>query len=215
VTLDTRSWLGQISESGPPPLPARRQSQVKNVRKHILDALGATVWESSSQSFCHRHRGEDTLDWGSWDRWVQVKWVLCLVNTPQLEESLKSCLTGYDALRAFQEVAERTRWNQLERSYHLRDVATVRRFLQTYPSLLDVLIEAWPYLQKHFGPDPQVELQVTSEPEIGESQCLFAYIVTSLPVDDASERLDRLDQEWFLAQLDRVGEVLNFTLEFA
>jgi len=44
---------------------------------------------------------------------------------------------------------------------------------------------------------------------------LFAYIRTSLPVDEALSRLDKFDEEWFLDQLDRAGGRFNFNLEFA
>jgi hypothetical protein len=105
--------------------------------------------------------------------------------------------------------------HQLEEAYALRDPATVQRFLRTCPQLIEVLLEAHVYLQKHFGPDPQVTLEVVSDPEAESMDELFAYIITSLPVDEALARLDMLDEEWFLDQLDRVNGQLNFNLEFA
>jgi len=94
------------------------------------------------------------------------------------------------------------------------NVAAVGRFLHTHPQLIEVLLEASVYLQKHFGPDPQVTLEVVSDPEVEGVEELFAYILTSLPVNEALARLHRLDEEWFLDQLDRVGGRFNFNLEF-
>jgi hypothetical protein len=59
-----------------------------------------------------------------------------------------------------------------------------------------------------------VTLEVVSDPEVEGVEELFAYILTSLPVNEALARLHRLDEEWFLDQLDRVGGRFNFNLEF-
>ena len=103
---------------------------------------------------------------------------------------------------------------QLEEVYSLRDAAAVRRFLHHCPQLVEVLLDAHVYLQKYFGPDPQVTLRVVSDPEAESIDELFAYILTPLQVDEALARLDRLDEEWFLDQLDRVDGQFNFKLEF-
>lgn len=102
---------------------------------------------------------------------------------------------------------------KLEEPYVLRDLQ-VQQFLQTHPHLVELLLEAVPYLQRHFGPSPRVDLEVIRDPEIGPAGELIAHILTSLSVDQAQARLDRLDDEWLLDQLDRVGGLLNFDLEF-
>jgi len=112
-------------------------------------------------------------------------------------------------------IIESRRLHRLEEIYSLRDAATVRRFLHACPQLVEVLLEARIHLQKFFGPDPQVTLEVISDPEAESIDELFAYILTSLPVDEALARLDRLDEEWFLDQLDRIDGQFNFNLEFA
>ena len=111
-------------------------------------------------------------------------------------------------------IIESRHLHQIEEMYSLRNVAAVRGFLRAYPQLVEVLLEAHIYLQKYFGPDPQVTLAVVSDPEVEGMDELFAYILTPLPVDEALARLDRLDEEWFLDQLDRVGGQFNFNLEF-
>ena len=52
--------------------------------------------------------------------------------------------------------------------------AAVRRFLHVYSQLVEVLLEAHVYLQKYFGPDPQVTLKVVSDPEVEGVEELFA-----------------------------------------
>ncbi len=128
------------------------------------------------------------------------------------EKSIKPPAVQYATLL---DVIESQRLHRLEEIYSLRDAATVRRFLHVCPQLVEVLLEARVHLQKYFGPDPQVTLEVISDPEAESIDELFAYIHTSLPVDEALARLDRLDEEWFLDQLDRIDGQFNFNLEFA
>ena len=128
------------------------------------------------------------------------------------KESIRPPAVQYATLL---DVIEGQRLHRLEEIYSLRDAATVRRFLHACPQLVEVLLEARVHLQKYFGPDPQVTLEVISDPEAEGVDELFAYILTSLPVDEALARLDRLDEEWFLDQFDRIDGQFNFNLEFA
>ena len=175
----------------------------------VLEALGASVWQSSQQTFGYRWRGEDTLDWGNLENWVQIKLARDLVAS---SPGAQIQLAEYGALRQF--IVESSRLRRLGEFYSFRDMPPVRRFLCAHPQLIDVLLEAHTYLEKHFGPGPLVTLEVVSDPEAADWDQLFAYILTSLPVDEAQARLDRLDEEWFLGQLDRTGDLFNFNLEF-
>jgi hypothetical protein len=103
---------------------------------------------------------------------------------------------------------------QLQGFYTILDAADVLHFVRTYPAAVDILAEARPYLERLFGPTPQVILEVTSDPVSEDSEELFGYIQTSLPVEEALDRLHRLDQEWFLALISRVRGRLNFNLDF-
>ena len=103
---------------------------------------------------------------------------------------------------------------KLQGFYAFQDAAEILRFVRAYPSAVDILSEALPYLERLFGPAPQVILEVTFDPESEGSEELFGYIQTSLPVEEALDRLHQLDQEWFLAQISRVRGRLNFNLEF-
>ena len=107
---------------------------------------------------------------------------------------------------------QRMSMHQLEKVYSFRNTEAVRRFLHIHPHLVETILEAYPYLVKHFGPNPQVMLEVVRDPEAERPEQLFAYILTSLDADEALDRLDRLDEEWFLDQSERVGDLFNFNL---
>jgi len=188
---------------------AKGRSDIEDLRNLVLDALAASAWQSYRQTFSYRWKGEDTLDWGNLDNWLQIKLARDLVAS---SPGAQIQLAEYDALRQF--IVESSRLRRLGEFYSFRDMPPVRRFLRAHPQLIDVLLEAHTYLEKHFGPGPLVTLEVVSDPEAVDWDQLFAYILTSLPVDEAQARLDRLDEEWFLGQLDRIGDLFNFNLEF-
>ena len=119
----------------------------------------------------------------------------------------------YATMAAWPRLLETDADVELEERYAFRG-PQVRSFLQAYPHLTAFLLDAFPYLQKHFGPIPRVELEVLRDPEIGPTGELIAYILTSLSVDEAQARLDRLDDEWLLDELDRIDGLLNFSIEF-
>lgn len=105
------------------------------------------------------------------------------------------------------------RTDELRQVYSFRDATAVVLFLRVRPNLVDVLLEAQSQLECHFGANPQVVLEIVSDPE-GERDELFAYVRTCASVDDSLARLDRFDEEWFLDQIDRVNGQLNFDLEY-
>lgn len=103
---------------------------------------------------------------------------------------------------------------QIEQWYFLPDPAEVKRFIRQRPALAPLLVEAIAVLYKYFGPGPYVRLRVVTDPEAEDCEELFAYIRVALPPDEALERLNRLDDEWFLDQLGRANGKFNFNLEF-
>jgi len=103
---------------------------------------------------------------------------------------------------------------RIEDWYQVADAPAVRRFLYQNRVLADVLVEAFPRVQEFFGPQAQMVLRVVPDREVENDEQLFAYILTSQPPDEAMRRLDALDEAWFLDQLDRVGGLFNFDLEF-
>lgn len=98
--------------------------------------------------------------------------------------------------------------------YDMADPPAVERFLGDHPVVAKVLLEAWAQLVADFGPAPQACLELVTDPEDDGGPELFAYIRTTLDVEDALARLHKFDQEFFLDRLHRVAGDLNFDLEF-
>lgn len=188
---------------------------LQTLGRQVLDTLAASAWQVGEQTFAYRWIGEDTLTWGDLDDWIRTKYVSrCFVR--KIVEPLElACIIESPELGAVIDIIrQRDGWQEVKRVYALRDERAVREFLDAHPHLIPFLIEAYSRIRRYFGTDATATLEVIQDPE-ADGETLFAYIRTPLPVDAAMDRLDRLDDEWFLDRLDQVGELFNFNLEFA
>jgi len=98
--------------------------------------------------------------------------------------------------------------------YTFRRPKEVSQFLDTHPLLVPLLVEAHGKIVQHFGPSPEVALEVVTDPEVQGLVELFGYIVTRLTPEEAGKQLRRFDQDWFLNQLPHAKGLLNFDVEF-
>lgn len=105
-------------------------------------------------------------------------------------------------------------WEKIARWYSVRDPGRIEDFVHQRPLITKVLADAIDELPKYFGPQPDVVLERVIDPEFEEDDQLFAYIRTSLSADDALKRLERLDEDWFLAKIGQLDGAFNFNLQF-
>lgn len=187
-------------------LPIPEQVDIRTLIKNIRDAMGASAFQSFKQTLSYRWVREDTLTWGNLDNWIELKWIECLLESHQSIE----CFSKYDKLW---NILESARFHRVEEIFNFRDKSTVWHFLQNNSNLIGFLLDSYIWVIKYFGPNSLVELEVVKDPEADGFEQLFAYIITSLPVEEALRRLSLFDDEWFLDQLDLVGDIFNFNLE--
>lgn len=135
------------------------------------------------------------------------KWLVCLIDQDQID----ICLKGFES---FQSVIKATEYQGLFNLYSFLDSTSVKEFLNKNPQIVPFLIDAYPFLVKYFSSSSYFELQVFTDMEVDNYEKLFCHIVTSLSVDEAFANLNDFDNEFFLDQLDRVGDLLNFNLDF-
>lgn len=98
--------------------------------------------------------------------------------------------------------------------YSFKNRNKVAEFLEINPHLTDVLIESRKQVVKHFGTQTKSAIEVFTDPDDGDDRKLFVLILTTLPSDEASSRLDQLDQEWWLTQPIEVKRVMNIDVEY-
>ncbi|MDZ7359927.1 MAG: hypothetical protein ONB46_04270 [candidate division KSB1 bacterium] len=103
----------------------------------------------------------------------------------------------------------------LKKLYNFRRPVEVKDFLAAHPFLVQLLVEAHDKIGNYFGPQSKVVLEVVTDPEADDDRRLFAFIQTSLLPEEALDRLDRLDNDWWLDAADRGEGKLCLHVEFA
>ena len=82
--------------------------------------------------------------------------------------------------------------------YTLRRPEEVTEYLSRYPNLIPLVLEVADHIPQYFGADAPLILEVFTDPEsIPVHQELFAIVQTPVSAQDAVERLDRFDEEWW------------------
>src|SRR5690348_5521710 len=98
---------------------------------------------------------------------------------------------------------------QIEQGYQLPQRGEVIQWLEQYPVLVPILLQARDKIKEYFA-DAAVSLEVVMDPEmIGYSQ-LIAFIIATADPDEAMDQLERFDDAWWLDN----GEPAQDKLEF-
>ena len=102
----------------------------------------------------------------------------------------------------------------LERQYVFKDRDQVFSFLENHPFLVTLLLEAYSKIETYFPEYPQVSLEVIIDPEVPDDIQLVASIRVNLSPEEALERLDSFDRQWWLQSMDRAKGELCIDVEF-
>ncbi|MDQ1261953.1 MAG: hypothetical protein QG575_1134 [Euryarchaeota archaeon] len=101
----------------------------------------------------------------------------------------------------------------LNNKYTLKTAADVYDFIGNNPYLLPLLMEAYHRIRNYF-PSEILFLEVVTDPdEIGDKQ-LVIYICTDLSPRDAIDKLDQLDDNWWLNASDASDSKLLIQVEY-
>lgn len=103
---------------------------------------------------------------------------------------------------------------KLEQHYIFRNQSEVMNFAVNNSSLLQPLHEAYNQIRNYFGESVQAVLEVVTDPEFVEDQELVIFIHTDLAPEEAFERLEQIDDEWWLDVPSNVREKLCIDVEF-
>lgn len=80
-------------------------------------------------------------------------------------------------------------------------------------NMADFLVEASEIIRRKFGNEVDVELSIEGT-DIAEEPFLYARVYTNLSVDEALKKVDEIDSEWLIDNLDRVQGRFNFDVEW-
>ncbi len=108
--------------------------------------------------------------------------------------------------------AAQTLFGELETAFF--EPREVHRFLLKHPFLIHIVSNSITYVREIFGEDTPIELEVVKDPEGMDEEMLFAYISVTGSPSEAMELMDKLDDEFYLAQSPQVQELFNFNVRF-
>lgn len=97
--------------------------------------------------------------------------------------------------------------------FALRNSQKTFFFLTRNDFLVPLLIEANREIKKHF-PESDLYLEVVNDPEAKDKRQLLLYISTKLAPREARPILKKLDNEWWLAALEKAQGKLCISLEY-
>ncbi len=113
----------------------------------------------------------------------------------------------------FEESSSSPEVQPLDQLYDFRKPTDVSHFLEVNPFLVPLLREAYTHIRKYFL-SSKLFLEVVADPEAIDEEQLVVFIVANHDPDNASEALNRLDEEWWLGAMERAQDKLCITLEF-
>ena len=100
----------------------------------------------------------------------------------------------------------------IEGLYSLKGKAAVIQFLDEYPFLIPLLLEARKNIRAHF-PNSEVSLEVIVDPEAEDDDQLLASVSTTLDADDAYRRLKEFDRAWWLDAMEQSQGLLCISVK--
>jgi hypothetical protein len=98
--------------------------------------------------------------------------------------------------------------------YVFRDPVNVHAFLDCYPFLVPLLLEAAPHLE-HYFPGQNIFLEVVNDPESTDTSQLVAIVVETTSPEEAFDRLEQFDQAWWVGAVRRAKGKLCIDVAFA
>ena len=86
----------------------------------------------------------------------------------------------------------------LEKLYTHRRPMEVKGFIKAYPFLVPLLVEAYDKIGEYFGSNPEIVLEVVTDPEGFDDRQLVAFIQGLANPDEALAKLGAFDKGWWL-----------------
>lgn len=99
--------------------------------------------------------------------------------------------------------------DDLSTGYDVRRPEEVADFLEAYPFLVPLLLEARPVIARHFGAETPVVLRVSYDPEDDDLTQLVATILTNRPWEETRHPEERFGRDWWFSNLRRADGRLS------
>jgi hypothetical protein len=119
------------------------------------------------------------------------------------------------ALRKFRQPTGKSTFSSIKKAYTISNsqLMSIERFLDKHKDIADLVLEAHAKIRDFFTSETLL-LELISDINIEGGEELFVYIQTYLSVEEAVEKINDFDEQWFLDQLNRTKGLFNFNLRF-
>jgi hypothetical protein len=95
-----------------------------------------------------------------------------------------------------------------------RNPEAVEPYLASHPEIEAFLSESWPGLEKHFGKNVSLILEVMTCPGEESYDELVGWIQSTDEIEVGLDKLEVFEEEWLEKELRKVGNGFNFDIEF-
>lgn len=123
-------------------------------------------------------------------------------------------LAVVDVLQSSFVLHTRTHAEHLAKDYNIKKPKEVADFIGGNLFLLEVLEEIPAQISLYFGESQKLALKVSYEPEVPRSSEIWIEILTELSAKEATNLLEKFDENWWLENMDRTDGKLNVALKF-
>lgn len=119
------------------------------------------------------------------------------------------------ALKNFRQPTGESTFSSIKKAYTISDsqLMDIERFLDKHKDIANLILEAYTKIQDFFTSEILL-LELISDISVEGGEELFVYIQTHLSVEEAVEKMNDFDEQWFLDQLNRTKGLFNFNLRF-
>ncbi len=104
--------------------------------------------------------------------------------------------------------------NVLAREYEIHNPPEVAEFLSRNTFLLDLLKEIPSKIFQYYGSEQKIALEVFYEPDFPQSSKLWVSVLTERSAEEARSIMDKIDEDWWLENIDKAKCKLNIGIDY-
>ncbi|MDQ3714014.1 MAG: hypothetical protein M3388_17600 [Acidobacteriota bacterium] len=102
----------------------------------------------------------------------------------------------------------------LPSKYEISNFEEVKSFLSKNRFLISLLEEIPNKIFQYYGGEQKIALEVFYEPDFPQSSKLWVSVLTELSAEEARSIMDKIDEDWWLANINRAKCKLNIGIDY-
>jgi hypothetical protein len=104
--------------------------------------------------------------------------------------------------------------NALPSKYEISNFEEIKNFLSRNRFLISLLEEISNKIYQYYGSEQRIALEVFYEPNFPQSSELWISVLTELSAEEARSIMDKLDEDWWLENINRAKCRLNIGIDY-